>query len=521
MDRRGDAGDGVGSGPGGDARDEDGGVFTKDLADDLLRSGPLTDDLLRGSQAQSGLQPPKPIVFADVARQVWSAELEQNPEPNAKPSAEHRQLRPVPAAAAAAAQPVESRAEVSAGAAAAVGYDLEPAAGTGERRAGPDRTSAEQRTEAGGAYGPAQGLAQGPAQGLAPAEAQSLAHDANNLLSALRLYSELLCFSGVLHERHRHYAEDLKLLSLRSQRLIEQLLLLAEQVGVAQALPREAAASLWPDGASSQAASRLETGALQAAADAATGWEEWTGVAEVTPETISLSDTVRRISGLLGTIARGTLAVNLPEGADLRVAIGEEPLERILVNLVANAAAAIREGGAVRIRAVAAEGDPEAVTLTVDDSGRGMSEAQLAGALRGDSAPAAETAGRKRGLGLAIVQQLVAESGGRLFAYSQPGRGTRIEIRWESVFAGARPGDSGLRTGSQPGLAAGFAPASEAEFQPGRETESRPLPFLSWSKAAWPSRSAGPVAAKQPEAAARRGETGRSELSETKGAVAC
>ena len=55
-------------------------------------------------------------------------------------------------------------------------------------------------------------------------EDAALAHDACNLLSAVGLYSELLNSPGVLDTPHRHYADELKLIAVRSQVLIERLL---------------------------------------------------------------------------------------------------------------------------------------------------------------------------------------------------------------------------------------------------------------------------------------------------------
>src|ERR1700738_4781856 len=55
------------------------------------------------------------------------------------------------------------------------------------------------------------------------AEDAGLAHDAGNLLGALTLYSDLLALPGVLHEEHREYAHELKLLSERSWAMIDRL----------------------------------------------------------------------------------------------------------------------------------------------------------------------------------------------------------------------------------------------------------------------------------------------------------
>jgi two-component sensor histidine kinase len=269
-----------------------------------------------------------------------------------------------------------------------------------------------------------------------PEEAHALAHDASNLLSALRLYSELLCFSGVLHERHRHYAEDLKLLSLRSERLIGRLVGMAEQVALAE---------------------RLESAAALPAAH--TTPVLIAGRSEIS----SLAPVLMRLRGLLGTLAHGALEVDMGDRASLPITAPAEAVERILVNLVSNAATAIRGGGAVRIRAgVHSEaspgaqsgaqsraqpecepGEPPIVVLTVDDSGCGMSAAEVQAAL--GAAVSSRRYGLQQhgpgrhGLGLSIVRELVASSGGRLMIYSRPGTGTRIEIHWRATAQVASP----------------------------------------------------------------------------------
>src|SRR6202789_1142003 len=55
------------------------------------------------------------------------------------------------------------------------------------------------------------------------AEGAGLAHDAGNLLGALSLYSDLLGMPGVLHEEHREYAAELRMLSDRSWAMIDRL----------------------------------------------------------------------------------------------------------------------------------------------------------------------------------------------------------------------------------------------------------------------------------------------------------
>jgi signal transduction histidine kinase len=367
----------------------------------------------------------------------------------------------------------------------------------------------------------------GPAAGVAQEE-PALAHDACNLLSALALYSELLASPGVLGDRHRHYAEELKLMAGRSQVLIDRLLGVAaarkaegrpfggqpqaEQARTSAAAGVETVPAGQRDGAGAKAAAggKLEDAAgitcglaevgpsataseagvqevvadhaAAEAASAALPAERGDGgeiplaaaAAETAPRAgaeeapaTSLVYLLMRWGSLLSTLAHGTLEVGFGPHAATPVPAGAEALERILVNLVRNARAATAVGGAIRIGvgvvdagtaftagASALQADlPGAVApaprpltrqrgtmaLTVDDSGCGMSEAQvrrILGETEGPSqaAPPAEghDAGRDRrqGLGLQIVRQLVAASGGTLSIQSWPGRGTRVEIRW-------------------------------------------------------------------------------------------
>jgi hypothetical protein len=70
--------------------------------------------------------------------------------------------------------------------------------------------------------------------------------------------------------------------------------------------------------------------------------------------------------------------------------------------------------------------------LTVDDSGCGMTEQQVARILNPNPQPASEplASSQRQGIGLRVVRELVAASGGKLAITSRIGVGTRIEIEW-------------------------------------------------------------------------------------------
>ena len=233
-------------------------------------------------------------------------------------------------------------------------------------------------------------------------EGPGLAHDAGNLLGALSLYCELLASPGVLRDEHRHYAEELQLLSGRSRDLIDRLVNPGvTRCRVTAPLERNSAAT----------------------------------------EQVVVPDVIEGCRGLLNAVARRAVAVAYGAGAALPVAISREALERILVNLTKNAAEAMDTDvqGAITLRVVceSAEGLARRIVLTVEDRGRGISSAAVK-ILMAQSIPgAARTAAR--GLGFQVVRELVGASGGKLRLKSEDEKGssgTTVEVSWAVAEAG-------------------------------------------------------------------------------------
>jgi two-component system cell cycle sensor histidine kinase/response regulator CckA len=114
-----------------------------------------------------------------------------------------------------------------------------------------------------------------------------------------------------------------------------------------------------------------------------------------------------------------------------RIFMDPTQLERALLNLVLNARDAMPDGGelAIEVGETQIEDDEGEqtpyVTIAVIDTGRGMDRDTCANAMR----PFFTTKGeRGTGLGLVIVQQIVARSGGRLTIESEPNKGTAIRM---------------------------------------------------------------------------------------------
>jgi signal transduction histidine kinase len=226
------------------------------------------------------------------------------------------------------------------------------------------------------------------------AEGAGLAHDAGNLLGALSLYSDLLAMPGVLHEEHREYASELRMLSDRSWAMIDRL------VNHARA------------GRSSKAGA----------------------------ETSVLPDVVDRCRGLLSRVAGRTVEISYGVGAFQPVPVPVESVERILTNLVKNAAEATPWVGAISIHVeglterVLTEGDDREeprlrVVMTVRDRGCGMDAAAVRRLMQTGGISSANG----RGLGFRVVRELVAISGGCLQIDSQPEVGTSISAEWYAV----------------------------------------------------------------------------------------
>jgi len=223
------------------------------------------------------------------------------------------------------------------------------------------------------------------------AEGAGLAHDAGNLLGALSLYSDLLALPGVLHEEHKEYANELRMLSDRSWAMIDRLVNHARG-GRPTKVP---------------------------------------GAFAVLP------DVVDRCKGLLSRVAGRTVEISYGIGAFQAVKVPVESVERILTNLVKNAAEATPWVGAITIHVEGtvqeAENEGEEprrrVAMTVSDRGCGMDKAAVLRLMQTDGISSANG----RGLGFRVVRELVAITGGVLNIESQPEVGTTVSVEWGAM----------------------------------------------------------------------------------------
>ena len=267
---------------------------------------------------------------------------------------------------------------------------------------------------------PIQRVEQDALPSLSPGCAQQdegLLHDVRSLVSAVGLYCDLLSMPHVLRPEHRHYADELRLLGERSGSLIERL------IGAATTPDRGS-------GGGSPCPLSQDWRALQSGPHPSS---------EEPPRLEALGPMVERCAGLLHCVAGGqSVEIVYGDASACTVRIPVESVERILVNLVRNAATAMgRRRGHIRVGVGLRPGDGlrarpwpfQRVRFVVEDSGCGMAPAELEQLLAG-SDPSVPHPPASHGVGFRVVRELVEASRGELFIHSRPGQGTRVEIEW-------------------------------------------------------------------------------------------
>jgi PAS domain S-box-containing protein len=141
------------------------------------------------------------------------------------------------------------------------------------------------------------------------------------------------------------------------------------------------------------------------------------------------------------TAAAVTIEVSTP-AAPVLCRIDPVQLEQIVLNLAVNASDAMPSGGALRV--TLAEPGPEAVVLSVSDTGVGMDDGEVQRIF--EPYFTTKSANRGTGLGLATVRSIVEGVGGRISVRSTPGEGTTFDISLPSLAPGAAGDKAGFGT---------------------------------------------------------------------------
>lgn len=178
------------------------------------------------------------------------------------------------------------------------------------------------------------------------------------------------------------------------------------------------------------------------------------------PKLVRLPEVVSGLAPMLQRLLGRTIELVFRFEADVGpVWVDPGSLEQVLLNLTVNARDAMPDGGSLVVATRPA-------TATVDDAPRAYAELSVTDTGVGMDAPTrakifepfftTKDAGKGTGLGLAMVDGIVGQSGGTVRVESEPGRGTTFRVRLP-VAAEERPAASpspagGARRAGKPGL---------------------------------------------------------------------
>jgi two-component system, cell cycle sensor histidine kinase and response regulator CckA len=171
------------------------------------------------------------------------------------------------------------------------------------------------------------------------------------------------------------------------------------------------------------------------------------------PQILQLDNVVADIASLLKRLLGETVRLELHHGRGMGpVRADPGQLEQVIINLGVNARDAMPKGGVVHIstkavsveevRAMGSDILPigDYVLLSVEDSGVGIPKENLAKIF--EPFFTTKEVGKGTGLGLSTVYGIVKQSGGFIFAESEPGQGTRFDI-YLPVHTGEIPSNDG------------------------------------------------------------------------------
>lgn len=164
------------------------------------------------------------------------------------------------------------------------------------------------------------------------------------------------------------------------------------------------------------------------------------------PQVLDLNTTVRELEPILNRALGESRGVRMHLSPTLgRIQADPGQLEQVLINLTLNARDAMDEGGRLTIETMNVALDPayvaakpvetlvpgEFAALVVTDTGRGMDSATLARVF--EPFFTTKDVGQGTGLGLSTVYGIVKQSGGFIWAYSEPGLGTTFKLYFPIV----------------------------------------------------------------------------------------
>jgi two-component system cell cycle sensor histidine kinase/response regulator CckA len=173
----------------------------------------------------------------------------------------------------------------------------------------------------------------------------------------------------------------------------------------------------------------------------------------IQPRPLDINAVIRHAQGLLPPIVGENIELVLRLSADLGVVYADaRQIEQILLNLVMNARDAMPQGGRVTIETGTVQLGPGSsawhdedesrlsgrfTMLSVTDTGHGMDASTLQRIW--EPFFTTKPPGQGTGLGLSSVHGAAKQSGGFVWADSEPGRGTSVQVYWPETPIGPEP----------------------------------------------------------------------------------
>jgi two-component system, cell cycle sensor histidine kinase and response regulator CckA len=167
----------------------------------------------------------------------------------------------------------------------------------------------------------------------------------------------------------------------------------------------------------------------------------------IQPRPLDLNAVIHHVRAMLPPVLGENVVLELRLGGELGVVYADaRQIEQIIMNLVLNARDAMPQGGRVTIETSTLELGPGAAgpradadrglsgrftMLAVSDTGHGMDAATLQRIWEPFFTTKAR--GRGTGLGLSSVYGAAKQSGGFVWADSEPGKGTTVQVYWPEI----------------------------------------------------------------------------------------
>ncbi len=173
----------------------------------------------------------------------------------------------------------------------------------------------------------------------------------------------------------------------------------------------------------------------------------------IQPRALDINAVIQHAQALVPSVLGENVELDLRLAPDLGVIYADpRQIEHMVMNLVLNARDAMPQGGRVTIETRAVQLGPGSGTwrseeehaisgrftmLSVADDGHGMDAATLQRIW--EPFFTTKPPGRGTGLGLASVYGAAKQSGGFVWADSEPGRGTTVQVYWPEIRATVEP----------------------------------------------------------------------------------